>query len=132
VAEKQLQVDLVSAEKKVWSGEADTVIARTTEGEIGVLPGHEPVLGQLSEGAVVRIRKDGDDLITAAVHGGFLSVTDKAVTVLAEVAELAEDIDTSRAREALERARQAGRDDQDALAAARRATSRLRAAGESP
>ena len=125
-----LQVEMVSAERQVWSGEADTVIARTTEGEIGVLPGHEPVLGQLAEGAVVRVRRDGADVVTAAVHGGFLSVTEGSVTVLAEVAELADDIDVGRARAALERARGADRDDAAATAAARRAQSRLRAAGQ--
>jgi F-type H+-transporting ATPase subunit epsilon len=125
-----LQVQLVSVEREVWSGEADTVIARTSEGEIGILPGHEPVLGQLAEGAVVRVRRDGRDVVTAAVHGGFLSVTQTSVSILAEVAELAEDIDVARARAALDRASGVARDDREAAAAARRAQSRLRAAGQ--
>ena len=72
-----LQVELVAVERKIWSGEATMVIARTTEGELGVLPGHAPLLGQLAEGGVVTIRTEsGDDVIVAA-HGGFLSVTDR-------------------------------------------------------
>ena len=124
-----LQVELVAVEKMIWSGEARMVIARTTEGELGVLPGHAPLLGELAPGGVVRIRTEsGDDLVVAA-HGGFLSVTERGVSILAETAEVAADIDVERAREALRRAEQDG-DDPDALAAARRAQSRLRAAGQ--
>jgi F-type H+-transporting ATPase subunit epsilon len=80
---KQLHVDLVSVEEKVWSGEAEMLIARTTEGELGVLPGHAPLLGQLAEPGQVRIKRaDGD--IAYEVSGGFLSVTTDGVTVLAE------------------------------------------------
>jgi F-type H+-transporting ATPase subunit epsilon len=124
-----LQVELVAVEKMIWSGEASMVIARTTEGELGVLPGHAPLLGELAPGGVVRIRPEsGEDLVVAA-HGGFLSVTERGVSILAETAELAKDIDVERAREALRRAESAG-DDPEALAAARRAESRLRAAGQ--
>ena len=124
-----LQVELVAVEKMIWSGEASMVIARTTEGELGVLPGHAPLLGELAPGGVVRIRREsGEDLVVAA-HGGFLSVTERGVSILAETAELATDIDVERAREALRRAEAAG-DDPEALAAARRAESRLRAAGQ--
>ena len=125
-----LQVELVAVERKIWSGGATMVIARTTEGELGVLPGHAPLLGQLAEGGVVTIRTDsGDDLVVAA-HGGFLSVTDRGVSILAENAEISTEIDVERAREALRRAEGAG-DDPEAVDAARRAQSRLRAAGES-
>jgi F-type H+-transporting ATPase subunit epsilon len=83
----QLQVELVAVEQKVWSGEADMVIARTTEGELGILPGHAPLLGQLAEPGQVRIRRaDGEDL-EWDVSGGFVSVTAAGVTVLAESAE---------------------------------------------
>jgi F-type H+-transporting ATPase subunit epsilon len=124
-----LQVELVAVEKMIWSGEASMVIARTTEGELGVLPGHAPLLGELAPGGVVRIRPEsGEDLVVAA-HGGFLSVTERGVSILAETAEISTDIDVERAREALRRAEQDG-DDPDALAAARRAQSRLRAAGQ--
>ena len=124
-----LQVELVAVERRIWSGEATMVIARTTEGELGVLPGHAPLLGQLAEGGVVTIRTpSGDDMVVAA-HGGFLSVTNRGVSILAETAEISSEIDVERAREALRRA-EGGGDEPEALAAARRAQSRLRAAGE--
>ena len=119
-----LHVELVAVDREVWSGEASLVVARTTEGEIGILPGHAPLLGELAEGGTLRIaQRDGGDLL-AAVHGGFLSVTNQGVTVLAEVAELGADVDQGRARAALERARAEGDE-----AAVRRAEGRLRAAG---
>ena len=124
-----LQVELVAVERKIWSGEASMVIARTTEGELGVLPGHAPLLGQLAPGGVVTIRTETGEDLTVAAHGGFLSVSEKGVSILAETAEISTDIDVERAREALRRAEQAG-DDPEALAAARRAQSRLRAAGQ--
>ena len=78
-----LQVELVAVERKIWSGEARMVIARTTEGELGVLPGHAPLLGQLAEGGVVTIRTDSGEDVVVAAHGGFLSVTDRGVSILA-------------------------------------------------
>ena len=125
-----LQVELVAVERKIWSGEARMVIARTTEGELGVLPGHAPLLGELAPGGVVTIRVESGEDVVAAAHGGFLSVTESGVSILAETAELASEIDVERAREALRRAEEAGGDDPDALEAGRRAQSRLRAAGE--
>jgi F-type H+-transporting ATPase subunit epsilon len=121
----ELHVDLVSVEREVWSGEAEQVNARTTEGEIGILAGHATLLGQLAEGFTVTIRRSGGEDITAAVHGGFLSVTDEGVTILAERAELAEDIDASRAQAALQTAQTEG--DESAVL---RAESRLRAVGQ--
>lgn len=121
----ELHVELVAVDRNVYSGEATMVIARTTEGEIGVLPGHAPLLGELAEGGVVTITETGGGQVVAAVHGGFLSVTDEGVTVLAEVAEMAADIDASRAQAALDRAKSEGDD-----LAARRAEGRLRAAGQ--
>jgi F-type H+-transporting ATPase subunit epsilon len=124
-----LQVELVAVERTIWSGEATMVIARTTEGDIGVLPGHAPLLGELAEGGVVTVRTEsGDDVIVAA-QGGFLSVTERGVSILAETAEISTEIDVERAREALRRAEEAG-DDPEAVAAARRAEGRLRAAGQ--
>lgn len=122
----ELDVALVSVEREIWSGQATSVVAKTTEGDIGVLPGHAPLLGEVAEGGTVRILQAGGQEVVAAVHGGFLSVTDRGVTVLAEVAELAGDIDTARARAALDRAKAEGDE-----SAARRASSRLRAAGAS-
>jgi F-type H+-transporting ATPase subunit epsilon len=124
-----LQVELVAVERTIWSGEASMVIARTTEGEIGVLPSHAPLLGELAPGGVVTIRTTEGQDVVATAHGGFLSVTPQGVSILAETAEIASEIDVERAREALRRAEQAG-DDPEALAAARRAQSRLRAAGQ--
>jgi F-type H+-transporting ATPase subunit epsilon len=123
-----LQVELVAVERRIWSGEATMVIARTTEGELGVLPGHAPLLGQLAEGGVVRIRPESGEEMIVAAHGGFLSVTPERVSILAESAEIANEIDVDRARDALRRATE-GEDSPEALAAARRALGRLRAAG---
>lgn len=123
-----MQVELVSVEKPIWSGEASAVYARTSEGEIGVFPGHTPLLGALEPGWVVRIaRADGSEL-RVAVHGGFLSVRKDGVSVLAEMAEASEEIDVARAREALTRAE--SDTGPEGVAARNRALSRLRAAGE--
>ena len=81
---RQIHVDLVAVEESVWSGEADLVVARTTEGELGVLHGHMPLLGQLAEPSQVRIRQSSGQDLTFEVTGGFLSVTADGVTVLAE------------------------------------------------
>jgi F-type H+-transporting ATPase subunit epsilon len=126
-----VHVELVSVERLLWSGDATMIIARTTEGELGVLPGHAPLLGELAPGGVVRIQQEGGGELTFAVHGGFLSVTDDGVSILAEIAEQADEIDVARAQQALERARSAGEDDDEAAAAASRALSRLRASGQS-
>jgi F-type H+-transporting ATPase subunit epsilon len=123
-----MQVQLVAPDRMVWSGEADFVLARTVDGELGVLPNHAALLGVLVEYPVTIRRTDEADLV-AAVHGGFLSVSRDGVDVLAEIVELADEIDVPRAREALERAKDS--DDDAGKAAARRATARLRAAGES-
>jgi F-type H+-transporting ATPase subunit epsilon len=121
----ELRVEVVAADRSVYSGTARMVIARTTEGDIGVLPGHAPLLGELAPGGVVTVQESGGGEVVAAVHGGFLSITDEGVTILAEVAELATDVDVSRAQSSLDRAREEGDE-----AAARRAESRLRAAGQ--
>jgi F-type H+-transporting ATPase subunit epsilon len=126
-----VHVELVSVERLLWSGDATMVIARTTEGELGVLPGHAPLLGELAPGGVVRIQQEGGGELAFAVHGGFLSVTEDGVSILAEIAEQADEIDVGRAQQALERARAAGDDDDEAAAAASRALSRLRASGQS-
>jgi F-type H+-transporting ATPase subunit epsilon len=122
-----MNVELVAPDRMVWSGEAEMVIARTTDGDIGILPAHEPTLGVLVE-SPVRIKRGDENDLVAAVHGGFLSVTRDSVSVLAEIVELAEEIDTARARQALDRSR--GSDEDDAKAAERRAAARLRAVGE--
>lgn len=80
----QLHVELVAVERKVWSGDAEMLVARTTEGELGVLPGHAPLLGQLAEPGQVRIKLGGGEELAYDVSGGFLSVGAGGVTVLAE------------------------------------------------
>jgi len=82
-----LTVSVVSADQEVWSGEASQLIARTTEGEIGILPGHEPLLAILAKGEVRVTTADGS-VITANADDGFLSVENNAVTVVASSAEL--------------------------------------------
>ena len=84
-----MRVAVVSPEHQVWSGEAEMVVARTLDGEIGVLEGHVPLLGVLSDDGEVRIRTVSSGEITAKVSGGFLSVTKDGVSILAERAELA-------------------------------------------
>lgn len=123
-----LNVELVAVERLLWAGEADMVIARTTEGEMGVLPGHSPVLGQLADPGLVKInRTGGEGPLVAAVHGGFLSVSEKGVSILAEFAELSDEIDVERAKSALERAER-GASEEDDSAAKARAQARLLAA----
>jgi F-type H+-transporting ATPase subunit epsilon len=127
-----LTVELVSAERKVWTGEAGFVVARTLDGEIGILPGHVPTLGVLAEGFTVRVSGgDAGEGIEAAVHGGFLSVSDDYVAILAEVAELSTEIDVARARAALDRANATNDEETPGNgSAAARARARLAAAGQ--
>jgi F-type H+-transporting ATPase subunit epsilon len=130
----KLRVGVVSPEREIWSGEADMVIAKTVDGEIGIMPRHAPVLGVLVEGGVLTVKRgDGESDLVAAVHGGFLSVANDEVSILAEIAELGSEVDISRARNALERAQasvEANQEDADAAVEAKRAKARLRAAGE--
>lgn len=82
-----LNVSLVSADRAVWSGEAKMVVARTTEGEIGLLPGHEPMLAILGAGEVRISLTDGSS-VTADAAEGFLSVEHDTVTIVARHAAL--------------------------------------------
>lgn len=122
-----MNVELVAPDRIVWSGAAEMVLARTTEGDIGILPKHEPMLGVLVE-SPVRIKREGESELVVAVLGGFLSVTRDTVSILAESVELADEIDVAAARQELESAR--GSEDPEAKAAARRASARLRTVGE--
>jgi F-type H+-transporting ATPase subunit epsilon len=81
-----LHVQVVAVEEKVWSGDAEMVVARTTEGEIGVLPGHSPLLGLLKEPSQVRVKLAGGEQLAYDVAGGFLSIDENGVTILAESA----------------------------------------------
>jgi F-type H+-transporting ATPase subunit epsilon len=122
----EMTVELVAVERRVWSGKATFVFARTTVGEIGILPGHEQTLAQLEEAGIVRIDGVDGNATTVAVHGGFLHVTPENVTILAESAEIGNEVDVSRARSALDRA---DTSDDEGAAAAVRAQVRLKAAG---
>ena len=123
-----MHVELVSIEEPIWSGDASAVFARTVTGSIGILPSHAPLLAALAPGFSVRIDTDGGDSLNVAVHGGFLSVRKDGVSVLAEQAEMSDDIDVSRARQQLESNNPD--DGPEAEAAHNRALARLRAAGE--
>lgn len=96
-----MSVDLVAVERLLWSGRASFVSAQTTEGQIGIMAGHEPLLGQLVEGGTVTIVDIDGQRIVAAVHGGFFSVTGDSVRVLAESAEFAGEVDIEAARRVL-------------------------------
>lgn len=82
-----LNVSVVSANHEVWSGEASMVVARTTEGEIGILAGHEPMLAVLASGEV-RVTLAGGEKVVAQAADGFLSVENDTVTIVAREAEL--------------------------------------------
>ncbi len=120
-----LQVELVAADRTVWSGQATMVIARTVEGDVGVLRDHAPLLSLLTE-AVIEISEGDGHVVIATVEGGFLSVASNRVSILSERALLAEEIDVSEAKTELEAARHVS--DDDAQAAIRRAETRIRAA----
>jgi F-type H+-transporting ATPase subunit epsilon len=98
-----LEVAVVSAERSIWSGSAKSVVAKTPEGDVGILRGHEPMLALLVE-APLRIELEDGSKILVAVHGGFFSVDSDKVNVIAESAELAQNIDLERAKAALGRA----------------------------
>ncbi|TDW29163.1 F0F1 ATP synthase subunit epsilon [Cryobacterium psychrophilum] len=82
-----LSVSVVSADQQVWTGEATMVVARTVEGEIGILAGHEPLLAILAEGEVRLTLADGSKIVAEAADG-FLSVDNDIVTIVARQAAL--------------------------------------------
>jgi F-type H+-transporting ATPase subunit epsilon len=126
-----MQVELVSPERVVYSGEATQVITRTLGGgEIAFLPGHAPFVGALAE-CHTRITLADGTRVDVAVHGGFVQVSSNKVSILSDIAELAEDIDRGRAMSAMERAeaRLRQEDDAEATAALSRAHARLNASG---
>jgi F-type H+-transporting ATPase subunit epsilon len=146
-----LQVELVSPERILYSGQADMVIARTVGGgDIAFLTGHAPFVGALDI-ATLTIRSGGEGDKLVAVHGGFVEVSgsgagaaaggdgagaggaapETTVTILSDVAELSDQIDVDRARQAQQQAeeRLRGEDDAEAQAALQRAHVRLQVAG---
>ncbi len=121
----ELTVSVVSLEHPEWDGPASQIVVKTLEGEMGVLPGHEPVLATLAEGPIRIDPVDGDPMYFA-VHGGFFSLDENRAIILADVAETAEEIDVARANEAKANAEKADDEDLEAIAAIRRAETRLR------
>ena len=121
----QLHVELVAADRTVWSGEATMVIARTMEGDIGVLRNHTPVLSALAAGVLTLDTVDGEKIV-AAVGDGFISVANNRVSILSEFTQLASEINVDEARSDLE----AAESDEGAAAADRAAwaEARIRAA----
>ncbi|MFN0088701.1 MAG: ATP synthase F1 subunit epsilon [Acidimicrobiales bacterium] len=127
-----MQVELVSPEGILYSGEADMVICRTVgAGDIAFMAGHVPFIGSLAIYPVKVVTPEGATQLIA-VHRGFVEVAHDKVTILSDVAELPEHIDTDRARQALDRANaelRAAPDSAEAAAALRRAEVRLEVAG---
>jgi F-type H+-transporting ATPase subunit epsilon len=124
-----MQVALVVPDRQLWSGEARTVIAKTTEGDIGVLTGHAPVFGVLAEGSLVEILTDDAEPVRAAVSGGFLSVADNQVSILAAAAKLAGEVDADRAQQDLDTALADAEPGPEEPAEAKYARAQLRAVG---
>ena len=127
-----MRLDVITAEREVLSDEVDLVVAPGSEGELGILPSHSPLMCTLKEGELT-IRK-GDEDTYLAVTGGFLEVMDNVVTVLADACERSDEINEERAQEAFRRAQQridSGTSDIDleqAMASMRRAQLRIRVA----
>ncbi len=126
-----MNVELVSPERILYSGDAEMVVCRTVGGgDVAFLAGHAPFLGALEIWPVkIKTTEGGEE--TAAVHGGFVHVRDNQVIILSDVAELAGDIDAARAGKAKEAAekRESDMDDAEAEAALARAHVRLELAG---
>src|SRR6476659_5528807 len=117
----ELNIDIVAVDRKIWSGQGTFLFTRTTSGEIGILPHHIPLVAQLVDDAMVRVEREGEDDLRIAVNGGFMSVTEDGVIVLAEHAEFASELDAATAQSNSE-------SDDPALAARGRAE--LRALGK--
>jgi F-type H+-transporting ATPase subunit epsilon len=125
MADGALQVELVAADRIVWSGQATIVVVRTEAGDLGVLRGHAPVLSALVHGVAEIVPVDGDRMY-AAVDGGFLSVAHDRVSILSQFAALSGDIDVQEARSVLDAARSEP-DDEEAVERGKRAEARIRA-----
>lgn len=117
----ELDIAIVSVERKIWSGKGSFLFTRTTSGEIGILPNHIPLVAQLVEDAMVRVDREGEDPLRIAVDGGYLSVTEAGVTILAESAAFESEIDADKAK--------ADADSEDPATAAK-GRARLRALGQ--
>ena len=126
-----IHVEFVSPERIIFEAEAKEIIVRTTDGEIGFLPGHVPFVGVLAVAEARIYDADGSTVHSFAVHRGFVEIANDHCTILSDVAESANDIDRARAEVAERRATEAlsaDKDDADAAAALRRAQVRLEVA----
>lgn len=127
-----IRLEIITAERQVYSDDVNIVVAPGSEGELGILPHHAPLLTVLQPGELRVVKGDEESFI--AVSGGFLEVLGDKVIVLADTAERSEEIDVERAQEALKRAqeqlvsRQADINLEQALAALRRSQARLKVA----
>ena len=127
-----MKLEIITAEREVYSDEVDVLVAPGIEGELGILPHHAPLMTALQPGEI-RIRKEGEDVFMA-VSSGFLEVMDNKVTILADTAERSDEIDEARVQEALKRAeeriqmRESDMDLERAVAALRRSQARLKVA----
>ncbi|MFO7300606.1 MAG: F0F1 ATP synthase subunit epsilon [Actinomycetes bacterium] len=92
---KSFRVDVVSPEATVWSGDATIVVARTPEGELGIMANHEPLMGALVTGAV-EIQPVEGPRVTIGVHGGFIQVLDNQVTLITDRARVAESTEQAK------------------------------------
>ena len=124
-----LHAALVIPDRELWSGQARIVIAKTTEGDLGVLTGHAPVFGVLAEASVVEILTE-DAEVRAAVSGGFLSVADDRVSILAVQAQLGGEVNVEEARQQLASALAEAVPGTEELTTVKYARARLRAAGD--
>ena len=125
-----LHVALVVPDRELWSGDASMVIAKTTEGDIGVLTGRAPVFGVLAEGSLVEIVSGDETRVRAAVSGGFLSVADDKVSILAAQAQLGPEVNADEAQRELDAALAEASPGPEEPADAKYARALLRAAGQ--
>ncbi len=131
---QEIDCEVVTAERVVYHGGADMIIAPGSDGELGILPRHAPLLTSLAAGELI-IRRQGQEDLSLAIGGGFMEVLHNRVVVLADSAERAEEIDEGRAQRAREAAlkelseRKFGTSEAEAVEAAlRRSSARLKVA----
>ena len=125
-----MRLEIITAEREVYSDDVDVLVAPGTEGELGILPHHSALMTALQPGEL-RLRKDGEEVFMA-VSGGFMEVMDNKVTILADAAERSDEIDEARVQEAVKRAeerierRESDMDLERAVASLRRSQARLK------
>lgn len=130
MAQSTLHVEVVSAEKGIWSGDAVNVIARTVEGDIGILPGHAPLIALLAPSGVEIVTPEGQREIVA-VDNGFVSVAQGRVSILSDFARVSGEIDLAQAEKDLQEAKQRienESDDEETRRQLNRARAQVRAA----